>query len=74
METHAAANDQHSLLTQWRQRPTHRQVSGGIHISPQRQLQHRDIRLWTDQLERNEHTVIEPAFLLGRRREAGLLD
>lgn len=62
MKAHAAANDQYTLIAESSQCPACLQVSIGVEIAAQRQLNYRDIRSGKYQFQRNEHAVVETAL------------
>ena len=66
---HAAAEDQHTLVPQRRQRTPDRDVPHGIERAIQRQLQRRQRGVRIDQQHRHERPMVEVALRIRRGRD-----
>ena len=64
METHAASDDQDTLVPQGRQCPADFEMGFGIEIMLYGELHDRNLRVRVDQEEGDENAVIEAACLI----------
>jgi hypothetical protein len=65
-----AAEDEHALVAERRERLAECHVPRGIETADQRELDRRHVGVGPRDLERNERAVIEPALRVGRGLEA----
>ena len=74
VEAHAGADDRDAFVAQRLERLAELDVERRIEVLAQGQHDHRDLGLRIDDQERHEHAVIEAAGVVGRDRQARLLD
>ncbi|MNK87665.1 hypothetical protein D3C87_1076050 [compost metagenome] len=67
----AAADDEHVLVAQRRNRAAQCQVLGRVEPAPQRQLHHRHVGVRVHRGHRREHAVVVAALGVDLRRQAG---